>query len=224
MQATVGSEDDAALAMEEICRRYWYPIYAFIRRSGKSRADAEDFTQGFFERMISKDTLGHARRDRGRLRSFLLAALKRYLVDESRRVGAVKRGGGVQVLSLDYEEADERFRIEVVDEKADPDAAFRQTWANDLLAQARTQVRAVYEAAGRGEMFEALEEFLAWNESNRSYRSAAAKLGIDEKNIRSNVYRLRQRFRAALEQLILETVESPGDVQAELRELLAAAA
>lgn len=220
IQATAGEGEQVTLALEEICRRYWYPIYAYLRRTGRNREDAEDFTQGFFERLVSKETLANAQSERGKLRTFLLAALKRYLADCHRHQQALKRGGDAQFLVLDYEKADERFTLELADNNSDPETLFERTWARDLFDQARTQLRQTYAESGRAELFDGLEEFLAWNESNRSYRHAAEKLGIDEKNIRSNVYRLRQRYRAAVESLVADTVESQEDVNAEVQNLL----
>lgn len=219
IQATEGDEEQATLALEEICRRYWYPLYAYLRRTGRNRADAEDLTQGFFERLIRKETLGSAKAERGKLRTFLLAAMKRYLADDYRYWQANKRGGDAQFLALDYEKADERFTLELTDKNSDPETLFERAWASDLFTQARAQLRETYADSGRTELFDGLEEFLAWNESNRSYRQAAEKLGMGEQNIRSNVYRLRQRYRAAVEALVADTVESPGDVNAEVQNL-----
>lgn len=219
-----GSAEEVGVAMEELCQRYWYPIYAFLRREGHDRPDAEDLVQGFFARMLASESFQRAEQDRGKLRTFLLGSLQHYLIDEIRFKTAQKRGGGRTVVSIDEKGADGRYLREPAEE-VDPALLFEKTWAQELLGRAIDATRRDYVNRGKGEVFDTLREFVGWHEKEVPYRQAARELGVKEGALRVTIFRLRQRFRQALEKEIAETVSEPAEIEAELaylRKLVAA--
>ncbi|HRJ07926.1 MAG TPA: sigma-70 family RNA polymerase sigma factor [Prosthecobacter sp.] len=219
-----GDPADAEAAMSQICQRYWYPIYAYLRRSRHSAPDAEDLTQAFFMRLIKRETLQIIQLDGGKLRSFLLGSLKHLLSDEARHHNAQKRGGGQKLLSIDEMQAEERYACEPQDMR-DPEWLFTHAWANDLLAGIREKLRAAFAVAGRAEVFETLLPFLMWDEEPPSHREIAQKLGCSEAASRVQIMRLRSKFRALLEEELACTVLTPEDIPGELawlRSVLAA--
>lgn len=205
-------------ALAELCGAYWYPLYVYVRRRGHERADAEDLTQGFFERFLAKNWLEGVSAERGRFRAFLLAAMKHYLANEWDRSQRQKRGGGVQVLSLDWDEADERFRVEPPDPET-PERAYDREWALALLQRVIDRLGLEHAAAGRGAFFERAKGFLT-GESD-AYAAAAAGLGMEEGALRVAVHRLRRRYRELLRDEIAQTLADAGDVEEELRSLRA---
>ena len=207
-------------ALEEICRRYWYPIYAFLRKKGRTPADAEDLTQGFFQRLLSDGTLERARQERGKLRSFLLADLKHFLVDQSRRVQAIKRGGGTTSIPLDQAAAEVRYAEHFTDSGTDPEMFFERAWVGDLLARVMNTLAAKYTQAGKGPLFEALRDSLIGGDAGVTYGDLAKKLNLSVGALRLQVMRMRRAFRDQLEREIAETVESPEQVAEEMRYLV----
>lgn len=210
-----GGGEPARLAMEEICARYWYPIYAFIRRRGADRHDAEDLTQGFFERLIRRELVQAADRDKGRLRSLLLDALTCHLADAHRRGHAAKRGAGIVPVPIEWDEAEHRYSIEPAHEH-DPEKLYLRAWATGLLAGVRERLRGAFEVNERGAMFAAIEPYLVAEEDHAPYRDLAAQLESTEGATRLLVMRLRRKFRDLLEQEIARTVADPADVPREL--------
>jgi RNA polymerase sigma factor (sigma-70 family) len=210
-----GSPEEAAKAMEEICRNYWFPIYAYLRRSGRSAHDAEDITQAFFERLINDDAIKSARQERGKLRSFLLAMLVRLLCDQGRHDNALKRGGGQSLLSFDEMEAEERYAREPQDVR-DPEKIYLHAWASDVLHGVRAKLRTAFEEEGRLEMFLALDPYLGSEDTQPPYEELALKLGSSAGAVRLLVHRLRKKFRTLLEREIARTVMKPEDIEAEL--------
>lgn len=206
---------DVEQAMNQICRRYWYPIYAYLRRSQRSKHDAEDLTQVFFEHLLKGDAIQQIRREGGKLRSFLLGSLKHVLSDQARHDRAQKRGGGQTHLSLDEMAAEERYEHEPVDTR-DPEWLFTHAWAHDLLAGIRERLQEAFSVSGRAEVFETLLPFLMWDEDPPSHREVAQKLGCSEAASRVTIMRLRNRFRAMLEEELACTVVSPEDIPGEL--------
>ena len=202
-------------AVNYLCQHYWYPIYAFLRRSGRSDHDAEDLTQAFFERLIQQDSVQFMQQERGRLRSFLLGCLKRQLTDEARRETTKKRGGGQKAVSFDEMEAEERYQLEPRDTR-DPEWIFTHAWAHDLLANIRSQLRDAFADSGRADVFDALLPFLLWDEEPPSHREIAEKLGCSETASRLKLMNLRSKFRELLEEELARTVltadEIPGEV------------
>jgi len=208
-------------ALADLCERYWYPVYAYVRRRGTDADAAQDLAQGFFSYLLEKNTLRSADRDRGRFRSFLLTALKFYLADEHDRARALKRGGGLEALSLDLEGAEERYRLEAEPEGT-PDRVFEKRWALEVLEQTH---RRLQEEIGRGsnpERSRRLSAFLTGDGDDTSYRSVAAELGMSEAAVKVAVHRLRKRFGALLRDEVERTVGSPEETEGELRFLLAA--
>lgn len=208
-------EPEAALALTKICERYWYPIYAFLRRSGYGRSDAEDLTQTFFQRLIERDTFNTFEPGGTKLRSFLLGCLKHTLSDCGRHDNAQKRGGLVPHVSFDGMEADERYLHEPRD-KRDPEWLFTQNWAHQLLATVREQLRASFTQSRRLEVFDALLPYITLDDDQPSYREIAEKIGGSEANARILVFRLREKFRDLLREEIALTVGSPEEIQSEM--------
>ncbi len=214
---------EAKLAHEELCRLYWYPIYAFLRSHGHSREDAEDTTQAFFLKLLASESVEDADRSKGKLRTFLLHVLKRHLVDERRHGSALKRGGGVEFISFEEMQAEARYASEPTD-KRDPEFIFRRTWACELVAGVRQRLHHDFQGLGRSELFETLLPFLLWDEEPPSYSDVARKLQTGETAVRLLVFRLRGRFRDELRRHLSQTVDSAEEVESEiawLREVLA---
>ena len=210
----------AQAALERLCRTYWPPVHAYVRRWGFSPEDAEDLTQQFFARFLEKKHYRLADRDRGRFRTFLLTAVKHFLVNENERASAQKRGGGKPVMSLD-EPASERSgpSIEPVDERT-ADRIFEQSWAMTLLAQVRTRLETEYAAEGKADRFTQLEKFLPGEENDLTYSETAARLGIPEGTLKSDVHRLKRHYRELLREEIAHTVSKPTEVDEEIRYLI----
>jgi RNA polymerase sigma-70 factor (ECF subfamily) len=209
---------DTREALAALCRIYWPPLYAFVRRRGFGPADAEDLTQGFFARLLRLDSLADVRRERGRFRAFLLASLKNYLADERDRARAEKRGAGL-VASIEATAAEAGFQREPADAAATPDAAFDRAWALTLLDTVATRLRTDYAAAGQENVFSTLSFSLTGDRSALPYAELAAQLGLTEPAVRVAVHRLRKRYRQLLREEIAQTVARPEDVDDELREL-----
>lgn len=218
-QLDAASQTRAQKALEELCRAYWYPLYAFVRYRGYSRDDAQDLTQSFFARIIETGGFASADPERGRFRSYLLGAMKHFLANEWHRVRAQKRGGGVTIIELDALDAEARYALEPA-RWTDLDAGFDREWALESTARAMGKLRAESEASGRGELFEALKGSLAGAEPARS--ETALRLGMTEGAVKVAVHRLRQRYRELVRAEIAETVTDPSDLDDEMRHLVAA--
>lgn len=215
-----GSQADRAL--EELCELYWQPLYVFARRDGSGPEEAEDLTQAFFLKLIEKKSFAAARRERGRFRSFLLAAFKHFIADEWRRKLAQKRGGG-RVVSIDAQSAEARHQMEPAD-RSTPEKIFARQWALQTLEAAVAGLRAEYEAAGKEAIFEALRGSLSGEMKTAPYAEIAARLGTSEGAIRTAAHRLRKRYRERLRAEVAQTVARPEDVEAELHDLFDALA
>jgi RNA polymerase sigma-70 factor (ECF subfamily) len=211
----------SAEALEALCRTYWYPLYAYARRAGHSPADAEDLTQSFFARLLEKDYLQSAARDKGRFRTFLLVALKRFLANEWDRAHAQKRGGFTSIVSIDQTQAESRFAAEP-SHNVQPDVLFDRQWALTLLERAMRQVEQEYMATGRARLFEALRGLLVKDDSGSPYAEFATRLNLTEPAVKMAVHRLRARYRDVLREEIAQTVNSPAELEEELRHLFSA--
>ncbi len=211
----------ARAALEQLCQTYWYPLYAFVRRQGHAPHDAQDLTQEFFARLLERNALGAADRERGRFRSFLLATLKNFLHDEWDKLRAQKRGGGHHVVSLDAGDAESRYALEPVDTMT-ADRLYERRWAMLLLDRAVERLRAEHEAAGKLAQFETLKASLAGPRESQPYAEQAVKLGMSEGAVKVAVHRLRQRYREVIRAEIAETVSDAAEVEEELRHIIAA--
>jgi DNA-directed RNA polymerase specialized sigma24 family protein len=216
----------ARTALDALCRAYWYPLYAFARRQGRSQHNAQDLTQGFFAYMLEKDLFGDADPALGKLRTFLLTAFTRFISRENLRATAQKRGGGQHVISLDeeFDDGEKRFRLEAAT-KITPEEIFARSWATSLLDAAKAQVLRKEAAAGRQAMFVALEPFLERDrDATITYESMAAHLGLTQDALRKAVSRLRERYKQAIRDQVANTLNAPSEkeIDAEMRFLRAA--
>jgi RNA polymerase sigma-70 factor (ECF subfamily) len=222
---TAGDFDapEAAAALEKLCRAYWYPLYAYVRRRGFSEHDAQDLTQEFFARLLEKNFLAEARRERGRFRSFLLATLKHFLANEWKRAHRLKRAGGQVFVPIQTENGETRYGAEPAHELT-PERIFERRWALTLLEQAIARLREEFVASGKGAVFEQLKDFLTGDDAAPSYAEIAPRLGLSEDALKMTVSRLRKRYRELRRAAVAETVANPHEVDDELRHLRAALA
>jgi RNA polymerase sigma-70 factor (ECF subfamily) len=211
----------SAEALAKLCSTYWFPLYAFVRRQGRSPHDAQDLTQEFFARLLQKDYLKSAAREKGRFRTFLLLALKRFLANDWDRQHAEKRGGFVPIVSIDQELAESRFASEPA-HSLQPDVLFDRQWATTLLERTMKRLHEEYVNSGRTRLFELLRGALARDESSLPYAQIAGQLNLSEAAVKMAVQRLRARYREILRAEIADTVSSPDEVEEEIRHLFAA--
>lgn len=204
-------------ALDRLCRDYWYPLYAFARRSGQKPADAEDLTQGFFEMLLSKSWLADAEQEKGRLRTFLLTAFRRYMANEWRRGQALRRGGDLERVSLQSLDGEERYST--AKEGVVAERLFDRQWALTLMERTLDALRQEYASTGREEHFEVLKEALMFEQGAVHYGSLAQRLDIGETAVRVAVHRLRKRFREQFRAEVAATLESDGDLENELQYL-----
>jgi RNA polymerase sigma-70 factor (ECF subfamily) len=214
-----GASPQAQTALEKLCRIYWFPLYAFVRRQGRSPEDAKDLVQGFLLYLLERHVIDKARPELGRFRSFLLGCLKNYLAQQRDLARAGKRGGKRQFLPLDIAEAEHRLRAEPAHEIT-PDALFDQKWGVTVLAQALKSVEAQYSRSGQAKVFQRLHPFLQGDCERLAYGEAAEGLGLAEPAVRMAVTRLRRRYRDALRKAVADTVSDPKDIDDELRYLI----
>jgi RNA polymerase sigma-70 factor (ECF subfamily) len=219
---TAGRSDTtrARDALAKLCQSYWYPLYAYARRRGYSPADAEDLTQGFFERLLEQNWIADADRTRGRFRTFLLSAMTHFLADEWDRARAQKRGGGVPLLPLEFDTAETRYSREPADH-ATPEQHFERRWAMTLLEQVLVRLQNEYQQDGKADLFALLNPCLVGDRAAQPYADLAKRLGATEGAVKSAVHRMRQRYRQVLRDEIANTVAGPAEVEAELRHLFA---
>lgn len=206
-------------ALDQLCRTYWYPLYAYVRRRGYSHPDAEDFIQGFFVHILDRETLLKVAPERGKFRSFLLASLNYFLADARDRNQAQKRGGGLQVFSLDSEDADRRYALEPADQRT-PERLFERRWALAIIERVFDTLKQEYVSTGKAELFRELQSFLHGDKTHGTYADAAVRLGSSEGAVKMAVLRLRRRYRTVFREVIAQTVESPADVDAEFSYLI----
>jgi RNA polymerase sigma-70 factor (ECF subfamily) len=211
----------ATEALERLCRAYWYPLYAYVRRRGYDASEAEDLTQAFFERLLEKRYPRAVDPQKGKFRSFLLASLEHFLAKEWRRVNTLKRGAGRPVVSLDADTAEDRFRLELAHHET-PEKLFERRWALALLDQAMDRLGEECAAAGKAAVFEALKPLLGGERSDVSQADLAARLGMTENALNVALSRLRRRDGELVREEIAQTVAGPADVDEELRCLVAA--
>jgi RNA polymerase sigma-70 factor (ECF subfamily) len=216
-----GSSPAAELALEELCRTYWFPLYAYVRRQTPTREDAEDLTQAFFARFLEKNYLEKLTSQKGKFRAFLLAALKHFLANEWDRAKRQKRGGGLMPLSLDWQDADARYQIEPQDNSS-PDRLYDRAWAVTLLEKVLARLRDENATADKARLFEQLRPFLMVGASVIPYGEAATRLNLSEGAVRVAVHRLRRRYRELLREEISQTLSDAAQIEEEMRTLFSA--
>jgi RNA polymerase sigma-70 factor (ECF subfamily) len=207
-------------ALEKLCRTYWRPIFAFLKRQGRSPEEAEDITQGFFTQLLERGSLNAVRREKGRLRSFLLGGLKLFLADEQRRAMAIKRGKGQRLIPLEELRGDKRSQMEPAD-RMTADMIYERRWALTVLERVLSRLKDEYHAADNATLFDSLKELLPDEPGSPSQAKIAARLGMTENAVRQAFYRFRQRYQSLLREEIANTVATPGDIEDELRHLIA---
>lgn len=215
------SSPDAALALAELCRGYWYPLYAYVRRKGYAVADAQDLTQEFFARFLEKNYAGVADRRKGKFRSFLLASLEHFLAKEWTRAHRLKRGGGKTIIAWDGCDPEERYRLEPADDST-AERIYERRWALTVLEEAMGAVQRDYTAAGKQGVFEALRAVISGDDADVSYADLALRLEMSEGAVRVAVHRLRQRYGEAVRVEIAKIVQRPEEIEEELRHLFGA--
>ena len=215
-----GESPAAHEALEKLCRTYWRPIYAFLRRQGVSPEEAEDITQGFFAQLLERRKFSAVRKEKGRLRSFLLGALKYFLADEQRRAMAIKRGEGQRLIPLEELRADKRIEMEPADSMT-AEMIYERRWALTVLEQVLDRLKNEYRTAGNAALFDSLKQLLPDEPGSPSQAEIAAQLGMTENALRQAFYRFRQRYQSLLREEIAHTVATPGDIEDELRHLIA---
>ncbi len=209
----------AADALEQLCRTYWYPLYAFVRRHVSEAHDAEDLTQEFFARFLAKEYFGRADPTLGRFRSFLLACLKNFLAEQQRQARRLKRGGGHTTVSWDTQTAEERYRLEPTD-PVTPEQVYDRRWALTLLDTVLTRLADEQSAAGKEGIFAQLKDYL-WGETREtSYAEMAERLGMTEGAVKVTVHRLRRRLRDLLREEVAHTVAAEAEIDEELQHLI----
>jgi RNA polymerase sigma-70 factor (ECF subfamily) len=215
-----GESPAAQEALEKLCRTYWRPIYAFLRRQGIGQEEAEDLTQGFFAQLLERRSLNAVRKKKGRLRSYLLGAVKYFLADEQRRSMAIKRGKGQRLIPLEEIRADERIELEPAD-RVTAEMIYERRWALTVLEQVLGRLKDEYRTAGNAALFDSLKQLLPDEPGSPSQAEIAAQLGMTENAVRQAFYRFRQRYQSLLREEIAHTVATPGDIEDELRHLIA---
>jgi RNA polymerase sigma-70 factor (ECF subfamily) len=216
-ETSPGSAD----ALGELCKTYWYPIYAFVRRQGCTHERAQDLTQEFFARMLEKRYIDDVGPEKGKFRTFLLVCLKRFLANEWDKTRAQKRGGGKTPLSIDFQDAEGRYSLEPA-HGLTAQKVFERRWALTVLERSLAGVAEEFKRSGRGELFEALKVYLVGETGAPAYAEVAARLTMTEGAVKVAVHRLREKYRAALRREIAATVSSEAEVDQEIAELFAA--
>jgi RNA polymerase sigma-70 factor (ECF subfamily) len=220
LAAGQGADAEASAALEQLCRTYWYPLYAYVRRRGHGHEDAQDLTQAFLLQLLERKSFSRVDRERGRFRSFLLAGLNYFLVDEHNRAVAQKRGGGKPVVSFDAQTAADRYRLEPVDDRT-PDRLYDRCWAVTLLDQVLHRLEQEYGEADKADLFQRLRDFLVAGVADETYADAATGLGMTSEAVKKAVHRLRRRYYELFHEAIASTVADPTQVEDELRHLCA---
>ncbi len=223
MVLEAGNQDSprASEALGQLCRVYWRPLYAYVRKRGYSPDEAPDLVQEFFARVIEKNYFSSADRQRGRFRTFLLASMEHFLAKEWQRAHRLKRGGEITFFSLDDESAETLYRQEPADEFS-AEKLYDRRWALALLEQALAQLRSEYSGSGRGPVFDELAIVLSGDKPDLSYAELGARIGLSEGAVKVAVHRLRQRYGELVRAQVADTVSRPEQVDEELRHLFAA--
>lgn len=217
--AAQGESATADEALEKLCRTYWWPLYGFVRRQGYTPEEAQDLTQGFFAMLLERRDLDAVRREKGRLRSYLLASLKNFLGKAHRRAMTLKRGEGRPLVPLQELLARERADAEPADTLS-ADRIYERRWALTLLEQVLARLEEEYRIAGSSALFEQLKQLLTDEPDRLSQAEVARQLGMTENAVKQAFHRLRHRYRLLLRDEIAQTVAEAGDVEDELRHFI----
>ena len=218
MAAAKADVPQAREALDSLCRAYWYPLYAYVRRQGRSVEEAQDLTQSFFAHLLSKDFLRGVAPEKGRFRSFLLASLKHFLADQWDSARALKRGGSCAVAAWDFEQAEPRYQTEASG-TLDAEALYDRRWGLDLLDHVLDRLRDEFLDLGKPVLFDVLQSCLVPDGTQESYARMAARLRMSEAGVKVAIHRLRQRYRELLRQEISQTVTRSEDVDDEMHYL-----
>jgi RNA polymerase sigma factor (sigma-70 family) len=218
-----GDSPAAREALERLCRTYWRPIYSFVRRQGIGPDEAEDLTQGFFALLLERKDLNTVRKEKGRLRSYLIVSLKNFLADESRHAMAIKRGKGRRLIPLEGLSVDERIQVEPPD-LVTAEQIYEHRWASTLLEYVLSRLKDEYQAAGNAALFNSLKQLLPDEPGAPSQADVAAQLGMTENAVRQAFHRFRRRYQLLLREEIAHTVATPSDIEDELRHLISVVA
>jgi RNA polymerase sigma factor (sigma-70 family) len=221
--AGADSTPEGRAALESLFSAYWAPLYTFARRSGADREEAQDLVQGFLAELLEKDRLRQADRNRGRFRTFLLAAFRHHWSHERERARALKRGGGRAPLPLDFDSGENLYLAEPADDRT-PERLFDRRWALTVLAAAIERVQDDHARAGRTDLFEALRGTIGAGGDDAGWAAVADRLGMTEGAVKVAAHRLRRRYREVLRDIIAETVADPSEVDDEIRHLMASLA
>ena len=223
LHASNNAEPAARSALESLCRLYWFPLYAFVRRRGRAHHEAEDLTQEFFRQLVATGTVAKARPERGLFRTFLLASVRNFLANDWDRTHAAKRGGGIEPVSLTLElgNAEARYASEPVDQALSPEQAFDRSWALGVVEHALDGLRAEYTASGKSALFSALGPLVWGGHAAQPMARLAEQLGLNENALNVALHRLRRRLREQVETQIAATVADAGEVAEEVRYLIA---
>lgn len=218
LAAKDSASPEAMSALARLCQTYWYPLYCCVRRHGRSPEDAQDLTQAFFAKLIEKNQISLADRERGRFRTFLLRSLENFLRSEHEKANTQKRGGGREIVSWDAQTAEERY-LEEPTAHVSPEQLFERRWASTLITETLTRLRRELSTTGREELFDQLEPHLWGDDTSTPYATIAAALEMTVVAVKVTVHRLRSRFRAVLREEIGHTVEDPAEIDDEMRRL-----
>jgi RNA polymerase sigma-70 factor (ECF subfamily) len=218
LNAQAVNTPQGAQALEQVCRTYWYPLYAYVRRQGRSADDASDLTQTFFERILAGNGLSTVDQRKGKFRSYLLGAMNHFLAEDWKRARRQKRGGGQPIFSIDEASAEERYRLEPADEMT-AERIYERRWALTILEEVLRRLETEFATANRSERFHLLKVFLLGDRGESSYVDTAAQLGLSENAVRVAVHRMRQRYGELFRETIAYTVGEPAEVDSEIAHL-----
>lgn len=219
LKAASPENKESQAALSELFKIYWYPLYAFVRRSGYGHHEAEDMTQGLFHQLLSKDGLSKVNPDKGRFRSFLLASIKHYMANEWHKSNAQKRGGGEKLISIDKAMSEERFDNEPASNE-NPETVYERKWALTLLQNSIEDLRKEYEAQNKIRAFELLKQHLVQDAGHMTYAEIAKDLNISEGNVKVIAHRMRHRFNTILRTHVAQTVETNANIEEEIQHLI----
>jgi RNA polymerase sigma-70 factor (ECF subfamily) len=214
-----GTDESSRAALETLCRTYWYPIYAFVRRRGADTHRAQDLTQEFFRRLLADDSISTARQERGRFRTFLLGALKNFLANDWRDSQRLKRGGGTETLAWESLEPERRYALEPADGET-PESLFDRRWAHAVVQTALTALGDEMRREGTSDRFTALQSFLQGGGDDTSYATTSAVLGLSVAATKSAIFRMRRRYGELIREHIAQTVATPAEIETEIQYLI----